>query len=92
METLPLATVKAQLSSLIDQVEHTHQRVVITRNGKPAAVLISPDDLEGLEETLDILSDKETMKRIRQSQADIEAGRVEELTKDDALKLINRSR
>ncbi len=92
METLPLATVKAQLSSLVDQVEDTHQRVVITRNGKPAAILISPDDLEGLEETLEILSDKETMKRIRQSQADIKAGRVETLTKEDAHKLINRRR
>jgi hypothetical protein len=61
-------------------------------NGKPAAVLISPDDLEGLEETLDILSDKETLKRLRQSDADIEAGRVEELNKDEALKLIKRSR
>jgi antitoxin YefM len=92
METLPLATVKAQLSSLVDQVEDTHERVLITRNGKPAAVLISPDDLEGLEETLDILSDKETMKRLRQSDADIEAGRVAELTKDEALKLIKRGR
>jgi antitoxin YefM len=92
METLPLATVKAQLSSLVDQVEDTHQRVVITRNGKPAAILISPDDLEGLEETLEILSGKETMKRLRQSEADIKAGRVEKLTKEGARKLINRSR
>jgi prevent-host-death family protein len=92
MDTLPLATVKAQLSSLVDQVEDTHQRVVITRNGKPAAMLISLDDIEGLEETLEILSDKETMKRIKQSEADIKAGRVEVLTKEDASKLINRGR
>ena len=92
IETLPLATVKAQLSSLVDQVEDTHERVLITRNGRPAAVLISPDDLEGLEETLDILSDKETLKRFRQSDADIKAGRVEELTKDEALKLIKPRR
>ncbi|HWA64820.1 MAG TPA: type II toxin-antitoxin system Phd/YefM family antitoxin [Mycobacteriales bacterium] len=92
METLPLATVKAQLSSLVDQVEDTHQRVVITRNGKPAAMLISLDDIEGLEETLEILSDNETMKQIRQSHADIKAGRVETLTKEDAHKLINRGR
>lgn len=92
METLPLATVKAQLSSLVDQVEDTHQRVVITRNGKPAAMLISLDDIEGLEETLEILSDKETMKRIKQSEADIKAGRVEVLTKEDASKLIKRGR
>ncbi len=92
METLPLATVKAQLSALVDQVEGTHQRVVITRNGKPAAVLISPDDLEGLEETLDILSDEAAMTRIRQAHAEIQAGGAEELTKDEALEHTTRRR
>ena len=92
METLPLATVKAQLSRLVDQVEGTHERVLITRNGKPAAMLISPDDVESLEETLDILSDKATMASLRASAADIEAGDVVELTKDEALQLIKRGR
>jgi prevent-host-death family protein len=50
MEALSFATVEAQLSSLVDEVQDTHGRVLITRNGKPAAVLIGPDDLEGLEE------------------------------------------
>ena len=45
-ETLPLSLVKAHLSELVDRVEDQHDRVVVTRNGKPAAVLISPDDLE----------------------------------------------
>ena len=76
METLPLATVKAQLSTLVDQVEDTHDRVLITRNGKPAAILISPVELESLEETLEILSDAAAMKRIRKAQREVESGDV----------------
>ena len=52
----------------MDQVEDTHNRVLITRNGKPAAVLMSPEDLESLEETLEILSDPAVMKRIRKAR------------------------
>lgn len=76
METLPLATVKAQLSTLVDQVEDTHDRVLITRNGRPAAILISPEELESLEETLEILSDPAAMKRIRKAQREVESGDV----------------
>jgi prevent-host-death family protein len=56
-ETLSLSSVKAHLSELVDRVEDQHERVVVTRNGKPAAVLVSHDDLESLEETLAIMSD-----------------------------------
>jgi antitoxin YefM len=66
-ETLPLSSVKSHLSELVDRVEDQHDRVVVTRNGKPAAVLISPDDLETLEETLAILSDPAAMDQIRES-------------------------
>jgi antitoxin YefM len=90
MEVLPLATVKAQLSRLIDQVEHTHQRILVTRNGKPAAVLISADDLESIEETLAILSDPDAMKSIRASQRDVERGDV--LDEAQLAELIGRRR
>ena len=76
METLPLASVKAQLSALVDRVEDTHHRVLITRNGKPAAVLISPQELESLEETLEIVSDSAAMRRIRNAQREAESGDV----------------
>jgi prevent-host-death family protein len=76
METLPLATVKAQLSSLVDQVEDTHDRVFITRNGKPAAVLISPEDLASLEATLELLSDPAAIKRIEKAQREVARGEV----------------
>lgn len=67
-ETLPLSSAKAHLSELIDRVEGQHERVVVTRNGRPAAVLISPDDLESLEETLAILSDPVLMAQIAESE------------------------
>lgn len=73
-ETLPLSSVKTHLSALVDRVEDQHDRVVVTRNGKPAAVLISPDDLEGLEETLAILSDPVALEQIRESEKSLAAG------------------
>ncbi len=67
-ETLPLSSVKAHLSELVDRVEDQHDRVVLTRNGKPAAVLISTDDLESLEETLSILSNPPLMEQLHESE------------------------
>lgn len=73
-ETLPLSSVKAHLSELVDRVEAQHDRVVLTRNGKPAAVLISYDDLEGLEETLSILSDPALMAQVHESEQALAGG------------------
>ncbi|WP_035129755.1 type II toxin-antitoxin system Phd/YefM family antitoxin [Conexibacter woesei] len=75
-EALPLSWVKAHLSELVDRVEGQHDRVVVTRNGRPAAVLISHEDLEGLEETLAALTDPDLMKQIRDSEAAVAAGDV----------------
>lgn len=68
MPTLPLATVKATLSALIDQVEGTHERVVITRNGVPAAVMVSLSDIQSLEETVSILSDARSMAALTRGE------------------------
>jgi prevent-host-death family protein len=65
MEALPLATVKAKLSEVVDRVERQQDRVTITRNGRPVAVIVGVDDLEGLEETLEILSDRRLVKKIQ---------------------------
>jgi len=78
--TTSLANVKAHLSAIVGSVHDTHERVVITRNGEPAAVLISPDDLASLEETLEILSDKDLMGQVAQGRAEIDAGETVELT------------
>lgn len=73
-ETLPLAEVKAKLSEMVDRVEHTQDRITVTRNGRPAAVLISPDELASLEDTLDLLSDADAMASLREAHAAMEAG------------------
>ncbi len=73
-ETLSLAAVKARFSELVDRFERQQDRVVVTRNGKPAAVLISADDLESLEETLAVMSDRSVAAQIRESQKAINAG------------------
>ena len=72
--TLPLAEIKKHLSQIVDRVEHHHERVVLTRRGRPAAVLVSPDDLASLEETLDILSQAGALEGIRKAQRSIDAG------------------
>ena len=74
--TLPLAEIKKRLSEIVDGVEHRHDRVVLTRNGRPAAVILSPEDLEALEETLDILSDPKSVRAIRKAEAEIDHGKT----------------
>lgn len=73
-DTLPLATIKARLSEIVDRVERRHERVTLTRNGRPAAVLISPDDLKALEDALEILSNPEAMKEIEEARGEIARG------------------
>jgi len=75
-ETLPLAEIKAHLSEIVDRVEREHDRVVLTRNGRPAAVIMSPADLEALEDTLELLSDPEALAEIKSARADVGEGRV----------------
>ena len=76
MTVTSLANVKAQLSAFVESVSATHERIVITRNGQPAAVLISPEDLESLEETIAILSDPSAMADIEEARRAIEAGEL----------------
>lgn len=72
---LPLVEIKKRLSEIVDGVEERHDRVVLTRRGRPVAVIISPDELESLEETLEILSDPEALQAIRDAETDIDGGR-----------------
>lgn len=73
-ESLPLATVKDRFSELVDRVNREHERVVVTRNGVPAVVLVSVEELDGLEETLEILSNPEAMAAIRKSEEQLAQG------------------
>ncbi len=85
-DTMSLAAVKARFSEIVDRVERQQDRVVVTRNGKPAAVLISPDDLESLEETLAVMSDRSIAAQIHASEQAHVAGEqgisLEELRAD----------
>ena len=73
-ETLPFSEVKAHLSALADRVEQEHERILVTRNGRPSFVLVSMDDLESLEESLDILRDEDLMASIRRSRQEASEG------------------
>lgn len=75
MKTLSLSEVKMKLSALVDEVRATDEEVVITKNGVPAAVLVSPDELESLRETLSIRLDEEGMEEIRAGLAALDEGR-----------------
>ena len=74
MVTLPLSEVKARLSEIADEVGRTHQRVLVTRNGRAHVVLMSAEDLESLEATLELLADPAAMERVHRAEAEIEAG------------------
>lgn len=73
-DVLPLAEVKAKFSEMVDRVEQQHDRITVTRNGRPAAVLMSADDLAALEDTLDLLSDPQAMADIARARREISDG------------------
>ena len=76
MKTLSLSDVKARLSGLVDEVERRDEEIVITRNGQPAAVLVSPDEYDSWKETLAVRSDKALMREIKAGLAAIKSGKV----------------
>ena len=90
MKTLPLSEAKMKLSALVDHVKNTDEEVLITKNGRPAAVLVSNDELESLKETVAIRSDAEFMADIRKGVSELKSKKaklytLEELFGDDAL-------
>jgi antitoxin YefM len=87
-EQMSLADVKNRLSEVVDRLEREHGRVVITKHGHPAAVVISVDDLESLEETLDIMDSAALLADIRESLAELSIADAAVLSKEDALRLI----
>jgi len=67
-KTMPISEVKTRLPELVSGVAEREEEIVVTRNGKPAAVLINYDEYERLKDTLDVLSDPVLMKQIAQSK------------------------
>ncbi len=75
-DTLPFSEAKAHLSELAERVELQHERILVTRNGRPSFVLVSPDDLESLEETLDILRDPDLVASLARSRSEAARGEL----------------
>jgi antitoxin YefM len=88
--TLPLSDAKARLSQIADEVDRTHERVHITKNGREYVVLVSAEDLAGIEATLELLSDPAAQKRLRQAEGEVAAGEV--LGEDDLRGLLDELR
>ena len=76
MTTEALRTVKDKFSEYVDRVQREHERIVVTRYGRPAAVLISAEDLASLEETLEVLGDSDVVRAIRDADGAVAKGDV----------------
>ncbi len=74
-DTIPFSEVKTRLSEIADRVEHQRDRILVTRHGRPSFVLMSPDELESIEETLDIMSDPELVESLRTSMQEAAEGK-----------------
>ncbi len=74
MTTLPLADARARLSEIVSDAETTHERFEITRNGRPAAVLLGADDYEAMQETITVLADSDLVASVREGLAELNAG------------------
>jgi prevent-host-death family protein len=86
MKTLPLCEVKARLSELADEIDRTHERVLVTRNGRDYVVVMSVADLESIEATLELLADPDAQARVEGARREIEQG--EFLTADEVRALL----
>ena len=84
---MPLAEVKNRLSEVVDTVEREHGRVVITRHGRPAAAVLSVEDLESLEETLVVMASTSLMADIREALDSLGDAAATVLSKDEARRL-----
>jgi antitoxin YefM len=85
MKTLSVSEAKMKLSGLIDTVNATDEEVMITKNGRPAAVLVSPDEFESLKETVAVRSDLSLMKEIKKGLKALKMKRAKVFTLDELL-------
>jgi prevent-host-death family protein len=79
VKTLPLTEARKDLPNIVDDVSARHEHVVITKRGKPAAVVMSVDEFESWQETLEIMADRKAMAAIARAERDIKAGHVRSL-------------
>ncbi|GEM_PF-3032078 len=74
--TISATEARAKLYDLLEEVDKLSKRIIITRHGRAKAILVNPDELEGLEETHNVLRDKRAMQSLEKSRKDIKAKRV----------------
>lgn len=92
MKTLSLSEARMRLSALVEEVRRTDQEIVITKNGVPAAVLVSPDEFDGWRETLAIRLDEQGVSEIREGLDALEDGRSALYTLDELFEVESRER
>jgi antitoxin YefM len=83
MKTLSLSEAKMKFSSIVDMVSSTDEEIVITKNGRPAAIIISPDEYESIKETANIRSDAALMKEISRGLNSLKTKRAKIFTLDE---------
>ena len=86
MKILPLSEAKTKLSGLVDEVERRDEEIIITKNGRPAAVLVSPEEYDSWNETLAVRADRDLMKEIKTGLAALKARKVKLYTLDELFK------
>ena len=86
MKTLSLSEAKAKLSGLVEDVERRDEEVMITRNGRPVAVLVSPDEYESWKETQAVRADPELMREIRAGLRALKRGKKRRYSLDELFK------
>ena len=85
MKTLPLSEAKTELSRLVDEVNRRDEEIVITKNGRPAAVLVSSDEYESWQETLAVRADSNLMRDIKKGLTALKARKAKLYTLEDLL-------
>jgi antitoxin YefM len=86
MRTMPLSEAKAHLSEIAEEVHRTHERVLLTKNGRDYVVVMAVEDLESIEATLELLADPHAQERVRRAQSEID--RAEFLVEDEVRALL----
>lgn len=81
--TVTAKELRPQLPRVLDAVDRRLDRFIVTRRGKPTAVIMSADDYEGLLETIEILQDKTGLARLRQAEREVKQGRTRSLEEID---------
>ncbi len=85
MKILPIAEAKSRLSGLVEEVRTLDREIMITRNGRPAAVLVSAEEYERWKETIEVRSDPALMKEIRAGLRALKARKAKLYTLEDLL-------